>query len=146
MNSMTSKTGWFRSMSVLLAAALWLSATVASAGDVEVTLSGDQEVPPVTTAATGRGTIEIGDDGSISGSITTAGVAGTMAHVHLAAPGKNGPPIITLTKGADDEWAIPAGARLTDAQYENFKAGGLYINVHSATNPGGEIRGQLKPR
>jgi hypothetical protein len=38
----------------------------------------------------------------------------------------------------------PAGAKLTDAQYAAYKAGNLYVNVHSAKNPGGEIRAQLK--
>jgi hypothetical protein len=35
--------------------------------------------------------------------------------------------------------------KLTDAQYKAFKAGDLYVNVHSAQHQGGEIRGQLKP-
>ena len=40
--------------------------------------------------------------------------------------------------------AAAEGAKLTEAQYESYKAGKLYVNVHSARNPGGEIRGQLK--
>jgi len=39
----------------------------------------------------------------------------------------------------------PAGAKLTDDQYKAFKAGNLYVNVHSDANKSGEIRGQLKP-
>jgi hypothetical protein len=53
--------------------------------------------------------------------------------------------IIPLTKSGDGTWSVPAGAKLTDAQYAAFKAGDLYVNVHSAANKGGEIRGQLKP-
>ena len=111
----------------------------------EVTLSGAQEVPPVTTGASGSGTITVGADKSVSGSVTTSGVAATAAHIHVAAPDKNGPVIIPLTKTSDNTWSVPAGAKLTDAQYESYKAGDLYVNVHSAANKGGEVRGQLKP-
>ncbi len=120
-------------------------ATSALAVDVKVTLSGDQEVPAVTTAATGSGTITVGDDMSVKGSVTTSGVAATAAHIHMAAAGKNGPVIIPLAKGGDNNWAVGAGAKLTEDQMKAFKAGELYVNVHSAANPNGEIRGQLKP-
>jgi hypothetical protein len=75
----------------------------------------------------------------------TTGVVGTAAHIHLAAAGQNGPVAVPLMKSGDNGWAVPAGTKLTDAQYAAFKAGNLYINVHSAANKGGEIRGQLKP-
>jgi hypothetical protein len=128
------------------AGALLLTAfSTAGALDVAVSLTGDQEVPPVTTQAKGAGKITIADDKSVSGSIKTTGVTGMMAHIHEAPAGKNGPPFITLEKKGDDEWAVPAGAKLTDAQYEAFKAGNLYVNVHSAEHRGGEIRTQLKP-
>lgn len=113
--------------------------------NTQVTLSGSNEVPPVTTAATGFGTITIAEDKSVSGSVTTSGVVGTAAHIHEGAPGKNGPVIVPMDKSSDNTWTIKAGAKLTDAQYEAFKAGNLYVNVHSAANKGGEIRGQLKP-
>lgn len=116
----------------------------AAAADVKVTLSGDQEVPPVKTAGTGTGTIIVGADKSVSGSVTTTGIAGTAAHIHEAATGVNGPVIIPLTKNGDT-YAVPAGAKLTDAQLASFQAGNLYVNVHTAANPGGEVRGQLKP-
>ena len=112
---------------------------------VKVTLSGDQEVPAVKTSASGSGTVTINADKSVSGNITTAGVAGTMAHIHIAAAGKNGPVIVPLIKSGDNAWSVPAGAKLTDAQYQAYKTGDLYVNVHSAENKGGEIRGQLKP-
>ena len=112
---------------------------------VKVMLSGDNEVPAVKTAASGEGTITINADKTVSGSVTTTGVMGTMAHIHLAAAGKNGPVIIPLTKSGDNTWSVSAGAKLTDDQYAAYKAGDLYVNVHSAANKGGEIRGQLKP-
>ena len=120
-------------------------ATMSSSGGTGVTLSGSQEVPPVTTAASGSGTITVGADKSVSGSVTTTGINATAAHVHMAAMGQNGPVVIPLTKTADGVWSVPAGVKLTDAQYDAFKAGTLYVNVHSEANKGGEIRGQLKP-
>ena len=118
---------------------------VASAVDVKVTLSGSLEVPPVTTSATGSGTITVAADQSISGKITTTGVKGTAAHIHVAAPGTNGPVIVPLTKDGDNGWAVGPGAKLQDAHYQAFKDGNLYVNVHSAAQPNGEIRGQIKP-
>lgn len=120
-------------------------AGAAVAADVKVTLSGSEEVPAVTTSASGTGTITIKDDKTVAGSVTTKGVVGTAAHIHLAPAGKNGPPVITLTKKSDNEWTVPEGSKLTDEQYAAYKAGSLYVNVHSAANKGGEIRGQLKP-
>ena len=124
---------------------LGLSSGLAMAVDLKVTLKGDEETPAVTTSASGSGTITIAADKSVSGSVTTSGLTGTMAHIHLAAPGKNGPAIITLTKTSDNVWSIPAGAKLTDEQYDAYKAGNLYVNVHSDAHKPGEIRGQLKP-
>jgi hypothetical protein len=112
---------------------------------MKVTLAGSQEVPPVTTSASGAGSIMVGPDGSVSGSVTTSGVDGTMAHIHEAPMGQNGPVIVPFAKTADNVWSVPAGAKLTDAQLQSLKSGNLYINVHSAANKGGEIRGQLKP-
>lgn len=116
-----------------------------SGGGIPVTLSGSQEVPAVTTSASGSGTITVGADMSVSGSVTTTGVDGTAAHIHMAAMGANGPVIVPMIKTADGVWSIPAGAKFTDAQYAAFKTGNTYVNVHSAANKGGEIRGQLKP-
>jgi hypothetical protein len=131
----------------LVAAATMFAAysTLTFAGQVQVKLTGAQEVPAVTTSASGSGTITINDDMTVQGSVTTNGVAGTAAHIHEAAAGKNGPVIIPLTKSGENLWSTPAGAKLTQAQYKAFKAGNLYVNVHSAAHKGGEIRGQLKP-
>ena len=137
-----------RSVRVVLGAVAILIGGCASVGgpsNVQVTLSGGQEVPPVTTAATGTALITVGADKSVSGSITTSGVVGVAAHIHEGAAGKNGPVIVPMTKTSDNAWSIAAGAKLTDAQYEAFKAGNTYVNVHSAANKGGEIRAQLKP-
>jgi hypothetical protein len=128
-----------------LAALLVLTTNLALAGDSKVTLTGKEEVPAVDTAATGTGTITVGADKSISGSVTTKGINGMAAHIHQAAAGKNGPPIVALEKSSDGAWSVPKGSKLTDEQYAAYKAGELYVNVHSADHKGGEIRAQLKP-
>lgn len=110
-----------------------------------LSLTGAQQVPALTTSASGSGTITVGADKSVSGSITTSGVAATAAHIHEGAMGVNGPIIVPLTKTSENVWSVAPGAKLTDAQYESYKAGKLYVNVHSAANKGGEIRAQLKP-
>ena len=117
----------------------------AFAANVDVKLSGDQEVPPVKTSATGNGTLTVNDDKTVSGSVTTSGINGVAAHIHNGAPGKNGPVAVPLTKDGDNTWTVGPGAKLTDAQFADFKAGNLYVNVHSAAHKDGEIRGQLKP-
>ncbi len=129
----------------LLAALLLCAAFAALAADSKITLSGSQEVPLVKTTATGSGTITVGDDKSVKGSIRTKGMVGTMAHIHEAGPGKNGPVAIPLMKAGEGQWVVPKGAKLNDAQYENYKAGNTYVNVHSDAHPNGEIRGQIHP-
>ena len=130
---------------VALSALLLLSTSQVFAGDSKVSLTGKEEVPAVETAATGTGTITVGADKSISGSVTTKGVEGVAAHIHHAAAGKNGPPIVSLEKTGDGVWSVPKGSKLTDEQLAAYKAGELYVNVHSAAHKGGEIRAQIKP-
>ena len=122
-----------------------LASASAGAQVMQVALAGAQEVPPVSTSASASGTIAVAADLAISGSINTTGVEGTMAHIHKAPAGQNGPVVVPMVKTADNVWSIPAGAKLTEAQYQDLKDGNLYINVHSAAHKGGEIRGQLKP-
>jgi hypothetical protein len=129
---------------VLAVAAFSSYASTAVAADVKVTLAGDQEVPSIESAGSGTGTITVGADKSVQGSVTTKGIAGTAAHIHEAAVGKNGPVVIPLEKKGDT-YTVPANAKLTDAQFASFKAGNLYVNVHTAAHPDGEIRAQLKP-
>jgi hypothetical protein len=106
-------------------------------------LTGEQEVPPVITSGSGTGEIKVAADGSVSGAITTHGVPGTMAHIHQGAVGTNGPVVITLHRGEAGVWTVPPSSRLTEDQLALFRAGELYVNVHTDTNKGGEIRTQL---
>lgn len=142
---MTTRQTTRRLASLVLAGSALAFSGWASAENVSVKLAGDQEVPAVKTSASGSGTFTINDDKTVSGSVTTTGINGTAAHIHDGAPGKNGPVAVPLTKDGDNKWTVGPGAKLTDAQYKEFKAGNLYVNVHSAAHKDGEIRGQLKP-
>jgi CHRD domain len=110
----------------------------------QVTLSGGSEVPAVTTTATGTAMVTISPDRSVKVSVTVSGMTATASHIHEAAAGANGPVIVPFTKTGDNTFASADGAKLTEAQFASYKAGNLYVNVHSAKNPGGEVRGQLK--
>lgn len=109
----------------------------------KVTLSGANEVPAVTTSASGTGTITIAADGAVSGSITVTGMAPTAGHIHQGAVGINGPVIVPFTQSGNT-FTAPPGAKLTETQMAAYRAGNLYVNVHSAAHPSGEIRAQLK--
>ena len=128
-----------------LAVLLAVASAGASAKDVKVSLTGAEETPPVTTSATGKGIIHIAKDKSVSGTVKTTGIEGTAAHIHVGAKGEAGPPIITLAKGTDGSWTVPAGSKLTDEQWADYQAGKLYVNVHSDQHKPGEIRAQLQP-
>ncbi|MGH8200139.1 MAG: CHRD domain-containing protein [Steroidobacteraceae bacterium] len=136
---MTSTLRRATAVTVLLAAGV----AMASAGTVRLT--GKQETPPVKTMARGAGVIDVAADGSITGKINTHGIEGTLAHIHEGAPGRKGPAVMALAPGPRGTWVVPAGSKLTPQQRQEFLAGKLYVNVHSATHPDGEIRGQLKP-
>ena len=69
------------------AAVILVAAYAGPSAAGEVTLSGGQEVPAVTTSASGKGSITVAADKTVSGSVTTTGVQGTAAHIHEAAQG-----------------------------------------------------------
>jgi len=110
-----------------------------------LTLTGAQEVPPVNTQASGVSSIAVIGDKTVTGGVQTTNLNGTAAHIHMAPSSQNGPVIIPLTKTGDSTWSVPGNTILTSAQFDAYRAGNLYVNVHSAANPGGEIRAQLKP-
>lgn len=114
-------------------------------------LSGQQEVPAVL-GSTASGTSAVFLDeatGDISGYVEGSNLSGsiTAAHIHEANAGQNGGPIITLIQDADNlnRFNIPDGSTLTTAQLASLQQGGMYFNMHTANNPGGEIRGQIAP-
>ncbi|HEX9432720.1 MAG TPA: CHRD domain-containing protein [Burkholderiales bacterium] len=113
-------------------------------GAMKVSLTPAEEVPPAKSEGKGSGSFRVAEDGTISGSVSTEGVKGTMAHIHQGAKGANGPVIVPLTKSGDT-YTVPDGKKLTPAQLEALKAGNLYVNVHSDQYKGGEVRAQLQP-
>jgi hypothetical protein len=113
-------------------------------GAIAVKLTGAEEVPPVSVPGSGSGSFRVAEDGTISGSVSTEGVEGTMAHIHRGAKGANGPVIVPLDKKGNT-YSVPAGRKLSPSQLQDLKSGNLYVNVHTARNKGGEVRGQLAP-
>jgi hypothetical protein len=113
-------------------------------GAIKVSLTGQEEVPPLSVPGSGSGSFRVAEDGTVSGSVTTKDVSGTMAHIHRGAKGTNGPVIVPLDKNGDT-YSVPAGRKLSAEQMKDLKAGNLYVNVHTAKNKGGEVRGQLQP-
>lgn len=117
-------------------------------------MTGAQENPPVVTAATGQGTAVISADGStITYIVTYSGLSGTVnaSHIHTGAAGSNGGVILPLTPGpspmvgtltAADFAASGPVTTFTEA-VAAIRAGTTYFNLHTAANPGGEIRGQI---
>jgi hypothetical protein len=114
----------------------------------KATMSGTTEVPPNQSAGTGTvaatfdpATKELTWTGSFSG---LSGPA-TAAHFHgPAEPGKNAGVAIWISeKGKTLDSPFKGSATLTDAQASDLQAGLLYANVHTAANPGGELRGQM---
>jgi hypothetical protein len=141
---MTTQSSFSRLFSRLATLAMLLAAAnLYAESPISMTLTGASEVPPVTTAATGKVNISVLPNRSVSGSIDVSGMVPTMAHVHEGAVGKNGPPIITLIKKSDKVFTVPADAKLSEAQHTSYLAGNLYVNVHSEAHPNGEIRAQL---
>jgi hypothetical protein len=146
MNTNMFKSKWGAALVVVGVAAILASCASMSPmmGGQKVELSGANEVPAVTTPATGTATVTIKDDRSVVVLVTVTGMTATASHIHEAAAGSNGPVIVPFTKTGDNTFASADGAKLTEAQYAAYKAGNLYVNVHSARNPGGEVRGQIK--
>jgi CHRD domain len=129
-------------------AAVLLAAGPAGAATVHfgMTLKGADEVPANTTKGTGKVTASLDTATKVfSYKVTYSGLTGpaTMAHFHgPAAPGANAPPVVPVPMTALAN-PMKGTATLTDAQIADLEAGNWYFNIHTAANPGGEIRGQL---
>ena len=135
----------FKSAAALAVVAL-LAAGSAHAEIVHftATLNGAGEVPPNSTAGKGELSAELETtEKTLAWRASYSGLTGpaTAAHFHgPAAPGANAPPQVMITDPAH----IGGSALLNDKQVEDLLAGKWYFNVHTAANPGGEIRGQVE--
>jgi hypothetical protein len=118
-------------------------------------MNGAQETPSVNSPATGSATF-INNGSSIAYDFSATGLSGnpTNAHIHFAAVGVKGPVVVPLTvapgpaagsatgTGSFDSTGVQGGFTVNDVLV-TMRNGGAYINVHTAQNPGGEIRGQI---
>ena len=136
-----------RSGIIGVALAAFLS-TTASAETVKfkASLDASQEVP--ANASKGKGTAELTYDTTskeFTWTITFDGLTGaaTAAHFHgPAEPGKNAGVAVPIP-GQNLTSPLKGKATLTDAQAADLMAGRWYVNIHTAANKGGEIRGQV---
>lgn len=113
---------------------------------VAATLSGAQEVPAVTTNATGTvtGTYDAGTK-SLTYNVSWSGLSGTATAAHFhgpAAAGSNASVVVPFTIAANGTSAS-GSITLTDQQEADMLNGLWYANVHTAAHAGGEIRGQV---
>ena len=104
-------------------------------------LSGAEETPAVATTATGAGTFTLSADKKTLTYHVTHNVAGaTAAHIHLGDGGEAGAVVFPLTPFSAD---MTGTITLATADAANLEQGKFYVNVHSPTHTGGEIRGQM---
>ena len=134
----------------IMLATLALGTAVAFAGPafadkMKATLDGASEVPANTSA--GKGTADIDYDAAskkLSWKVTYSGLSGpaTAAHFHgPAAPGANAGVKVPIANAGSSP--VEGSATLNDEQAADLVAGKYYVNVHTAANPGGEIRGMV---
>lgn len=142
--------GLLRSTLALVASVCLLAiAAVGPAGAQTVfnaTLDGAQETPPVVTPGFGTGVFilnaaetELSVNVSFSGLVEPA----NNAHIHQAPPGIPGGVVIPLSFPTATSGSIVQVVSITPDLVTALKDGNLYVNIHSAHAPSGEIRGQI---
>ena len=115
-----------------------------SGNTMTVPMSAANEVPPNASGATGTAKVDL--DGTVlKWTVSYSGTTGpiTAGHFHgPAMPGANAGVVVPFTGPLAS--GFTGTATLTPAQVADLKAGLWYINLHTAANPGGELRGQVK--
>lgn len=138
--------------SLLLASLLGLSAcntspVAAVSSSIYANLSGANEVPPANTNGNGNGALSASLDKQtllLSWTLTYTGLSGpaTGGHIHgPAMTGQNAGVVIPFTGSLESP--IRGSTQLTAAQVNDVTDGRWYVNLHTAANPDGEIRGQI---
>ena len=133
----------------LFAACVAALALSACGGDNEfkATLSGGAERPnPITTNGTGSVTATLNDKTlTVNGTFSNLSAAASAAHIHGPADKENIADVVCpLTATANNGGTLTGTCTFTDAQVQALRDGKLYVNVHTSTNPTGELRGQLE--
>ena len=134
---------------LLAAAAAWPLTAQAAVVTYKATLGAAAEVPPVQSPGMGAAAVNVDTTTKqISWRVDYSGLTGpaAAAHIHCGAPA-GGNAGVAVPLGTAPNWASPlqGSGTLTDAQLADLQAGKCYVNVHTAANKGGEIRGQLAP-
>lgn len=110
-------------------------------------LSGAQEVPAVTSTASGNGYALVNTlTYDLDLVVNTDGVDdASAAHIHTGRIGMNGDVLVGLEQSTDDPgiWMTPEDTMLTPVTLEVLVSGGHYVNIHTPANPNGELRGQI---
>lgn len=133
-----------------LGAACLFAASVGNAQTktFHASLNAQQEVPPNDSKGTGMAEFTLDPaTKQLTWKVTLAGLTGpaTAAHIHgPAAPGANAGVEVNLAPNGVQN-PITGAAVLTDAQIADLTSGKDYVNIHTAANKGGEIRGQITP-
>lgn len=164
MESTIRRFGWF-ALVAILTSSMTIGLTSCDNDDddettVDATLTGSDETPPVNTAATGQARFTINHDRTeIQYTLEVENLSGPplAAHIHPGARGVSGPPMITLANPGSGTSGSSSGTLTGDSGFspapalgintfadaiDAILAGQTYTNVHTAANPGGEIRGQ----
>jgi hypothetical protein len=114
---------------------------------IPVVMNGASEVPPVQTAATGSALFTlVGSE--MFYTVSFSGLTGpaTGGHIHGPADSTNNATvIIPFNPPATNSGTFSGSVSLNPTNLAYLLAGQTYINIHTVTNGGGEIRGQIYP-
>ncbi len=149
------------SLTILVSVSL-VDQTFAAKYPYKAQLSGQDEVPKTESTATGEAEFTIPANDTIKYRVNVTGISNaTMAHIHMGKAGENGDPVVDLlntptSKDKDTAYGMIFRGNISDSSLKGalqgktlddlaaaMDSGDTYVNVHTAENPDGEIRGQI---